>query len=198
VARMATCFDCTVMCWTILELVWIFFGHRFLWTMNSSGFERCIRVRTCMIMLVHSIGCILIFLNCYFVDRPLSLSWCALCLQLIRFCRTLTMGLPQFGSVPPLYYDLVSCGLRCVTSGPFSTCTIALQHWKPICNNCFVWFVAQLSCVLGLCLMALDWYRRMSGYSHEGLGDFKSIQSCCETFCILLWLEMNNIPTIRI
>ena len=129
VARMATCFDCTVMCWTILELVWIFFGHRFLWTMNSSGFERCIRVRTCMIMLVHSIGCILIFLNCYFVDRPLSLSWCALCLQLIRFCRTLTMGLPQFGSVPPLYYDLVSYGLRGVTCGPFSTCTIKFQHW---------------------------------------------------------------------
>ena len=95
----------------------------------SFGFERCIRAMACMIILVHSVGCIFVILNCQFLDRPLSLNWCALCLQLIRFCKTSTMGISRFGSAPLLSYDLVSCGLLCVTCGTFSTCSIEFQHW---------------------------------------------------------------------
>jgi len=95
----------------------------------SFGFERSICAMVCMIIIVHSIGCILVFLHCHFDDRLLSLSWCALCLQLIRFWRTSTMGLPRFRSASLLYYDLVCGGMLCVTCGPFSTCSIEFQHW---------------------------------------------------------------------
>ena len=103
-------------------------GSLVMFCSYSFGFERCIRAMTCMIILVHCIGCISVFLNCHFHNRPLSLSWCALCLQLIRFCRTST-GLPRFVSAPPLYYDLVNWGMICATCEPFSTCSIEFQHW---------------------------------------------------------------------
>ena len=95
----------------------------------SFGFARCFHAMTCMIILVLSMGYILVILNCRFVNRPLSLKWCALCLQLIRVCKPLTMELSRFGSAPLLYYDLNSCGLLCVTCGTYSTCSIKFQHW---------------------------------------------------------------------
>ena len=104
-------------------------GSLVMFCFHSFAFARCFHAMACMIILVHSMGCILVILNCRIVNRPLSLKWCALCLQLIRVCKTSTMKLSRSGSAPLLYYDLDSCGLLCVTCGIFSACSIEFQHW---------------------------------------------------------------------
>ena len=95
----------------------------------SFGFVRCFHALACMIIVAHSMGCILVILHCRFVNRPLSLIWRALYLQLIRVCKPLTMELSQFGSSTLLTYDLNIWGLLCVTYGTYVTCSIEFQHW---------------------------------------------------------------------
>uniref|UniRef100_A0A7C9DPX9 Uncharacterized protein n=1 Tax=Opuntia streptacantha TaxID=393608 RepID=A0A7C9DPX9_OPUST len=88
---------------------------------------RCIRVIVCMINLWHPNGCNTVIIFCPFVDRLLVfLSWCALCMHLLRSCRTGSMGLPRSGHASLLSYDhgctpaaLVLCGLLHVMCGLF-------------------------------------------------------------------------------
>jgi len=82
-----------------------------------------------MITIVHAIGCILVIPYCPCVDRSLALDWCAVCLQLIQVCKTSIMEFSRFGLTPLLYNHLVSCGLLSVSCGPFSICSVKIQHW---------------------------------------------------------------------
>ena len=65
-----------------------FGGPLVLFYPYSFSFLRRMRVNVCMIYLWHPIGCIIVLIFCHFVDRLLFLSWWALCMNLIRHCRT--------------------------------------------------------------------------------------------------------------